>query len=221
MELDDLKGAWAELDRRIEGIESMLHADYRSRRFDKMRRTLRLVGAGQVVQLLVWLVVVALVAPFWIEHRHVPHLLAAGLLLHAYGILAIGTAVIQLVVTTRLYYTAPIVECQKRLAGLERLRITCAVVTLLPWWVLWIAVLMVGVKALLGVDVYVQAPAWILANVAFGVLGMAVTTWVARRLTRRPSTPRWVQGIIDDFAGRSLRRAKEQLADVERFAKEA
>lgn len=220
MELDDLKGAWAELDRRIEGVESMVRADYRNRRFEKMRRTLRLVGAGQVVQVVVWTVVVAMVAPFWIEHRHVPHLFAAGLSLHAYGILAIGTAVVQLLATTRLYYSAPIVECQKRLAELERLRIICTVVTLLPWWILWVAVLMVGVKALLGADVYVQAPAWILWNLVFGVAAMAISTWVARKLTRRPSTPRWVQGIIDDFAGRSLRKVKEQLADVERFAHE-
>ena len=220
MELDDLKGAWAELDRRIEGIESIVQADYRSRRFQKIRRTLRLVGAGQAVQAVVWTGVVMIVAPFWIEHRHVPHLLVAGLLLHAYGILAIGTAIVQLLVTGRLYYAGPIVECQKRLAELERLRITCALATLLPWWILWIAVLMVGVKALLGVDVYVQAPAWILGNVAFGLLAMALTTWMARRISRRPSNPRWVQGIIDDLAGRSLRRVKEQLADVERFAHE-
>ena len=219
MELDDLKGAWAELDRRIEGIESTVRADYRNRRFEKGRRTLQLVGAGQVGQVIIWSVIVAMVAPFWIEHRHVPHLKAAGLALHAYGILAIGTAVVLLFATTRLYYTSPIVECQKRLAELERLRIFCTVVTLLPWWILWIAVLMVGVKALLGVDVYAQAPAWIQANLAFGILAMAVSIWIARRLTRRPSTPRWVQGIIDDFAGRSLRRVKEQLADVERFAR--
>lgn len=93
MELDDLKGGWAELDRRIEGIESTVRADYRRRRFDRIRRTLARVGAGQAVQGLIWTVVVVMVAPFWIEHRHVPHLLAAGLMLHAYGILAIGTEI--------------------------------------------------------------------------------------------------------------------------------
>ena len=163
---------------------------------------------------------VATVAPFWIEHRQVPHLLIAGLVLHAYGVLTICVAVVQLLVIGRTYYTAPIVECQKRVAELQRVRIICGLAVGLPWWVLWVPVLMVGAKVVSGVDLYAQLPEWILANVAFGLLALAVSVWFARRTAHQPVRSRWLQSLADDLAGRSLRRVAARLAEVRAFERE-
>jgi len=220
MELDDLKAAWTELDRRVASMETMVRADYRKRRLEPARRALGWLGVGQAVQVAIWIAVVATVAPFWIEHRHVPHLLIAGLVLHAYGILTICAAVVQLLVIGRTYYTAPIVDCQKRVAELQRLRIICGLAVGLPWWVLWVPVLMVSAKVVGGLDLYSRFPEWILANVAFGLVALAVSVWVARRTASRPARSRWLQSLADDLAGRSLRRVAAQLAEVRAFERE-
>src|SRR5262245_40464369 len=107
----------------MEGVESVVREDYKRRRFDEVRRTLQMVGLGQAIQLAIWVGLLGVIAPFWIENRSVPHLLIAGLLLHAYGILVICGAVVQLLAAGRLYYTGSIVECQKRLSELEQVRI--------------------------------------------------------------------------------------------------
>lgn len=220
MELDDLKGAWTELDRRLERVEHIVIADRTTRRFSAARRVMGWLGAWQTIQALTWIVVIAFVAPYWIAHRHVPHLLIAGLALHLYGIVSIGTAILQLLVIGRTWHTAPVVTFQKRIAALGRLRIICNLALMLPWWVLWVAVLMIGVEALSGIDIYAHQPAWILGNIAFGLVALAVCLWLARRVADRPSAsrPKWMQGIVDDLAGKSLRRVARDLDEVEAFA---
>ncbi|HEY0802088.1 MAG TPA: hypothetical protein VGD54_14710, partial [Steroidobacteraceae bacterium] len=72
MELDDLKIAWARLEQRLETAEALAFNDYKERKLDKSRAALRGLGWGQAVHCLLWIGIVAIVAPFWIEHRHVP-----------------------------------------------------------------------------------------------------------------------------------------------------
>jgi hypothetical protein len=217
MELDDLKAAWADLDKRVEGVETIVRADYRARRMSRARRALGWLGLGQVVQVAIALAIVVTVAPFWIAHRHIPHLLLAGLLLHAYGVFTISAAVVQLLVIGRTYYTGPIVQCQKRLAELRRLRIICELAVGLPWLVLWVPALLVIAQVFAGVDLYARVPGWILGNVAFGLLAIVSSVWVARWLANRPTRPRCVQSLLDDLAGRSLQRVAANLAEIRAF----
>lgn len=219
MELDDLKIAWTELDRRIANVEYVVRADRQARTFSSVRRVLRLLGMRQAVQVVAGIFMIAIVAPYWIAHHGVPHLLIAGLSLHLYGVLAVCAAVVQLLVIGRTYYTAPVVTFQKRMAELQRLRIVCALATGLPWFVLWIPLMVVGVDRWLGVDLYLRMPAWMLGNVGLGFVVMAVSVWIARRMAGRPreSRPKWVQRVIDDLAGCSLRRVARELEEIENF----
>src|SRR5262245_51131613 len=219
MELDDLKPSWTELDRRLDRVEHLVRADRDQRRFTSARRVIGWLGAWQVIQVVVWIVVIGMVAPFWVANWQTPHLLVAGLSIHLYGILAICTAVVQLLVMGRTWHTAPVVTFQKRIAELGRLRIICNLLLMLPWWVLWVAVLMVVAKAGPGIDLYAQQPAWILANIVFGLVALVACLWAARRVANRPSAsrPKWVQRIVEDLAGTSLRRVARDLEEVEAF----
>ena len=221
MELDDLKTAWTELDRRLDRVEHLVHADRETRRFTSARRVIGWLGAWQAMQVAIWIVVIVMIAPYWIAHRHVPHLLVAGLAIHLYGILSIGTAVVQLLVMGRTWHTAPVVTFQKRIAELGRLRIICNLALMLPWWVLWVAVLMVVAEAVAGIDLYAYQPAWILGNIVFGLVALVACLWVARRVANRPSAsrPKWVQGILDDLAGTSLRRVARDLEESDAFGR--
>ena len=69
MELDDLKIAWTELDRRIASVEYVVRADRQARTFSSVRRVLRLLGMRQAVQAVAGIFMIAIVAPYWIAHR--------------------------------------------------------------------------------------------------------------------------------------------------------
>jgi hypothetical protein len=57
-------------------------------------------------------------------------------------------------------------------------------------------------------------------NIAFGLVCLAGCLWIARRVANRPSAsrPKWVQSIVDDFAGTSLPRVARDLGEIEAFA---
>ncbi len=220
MELDDLKIAWAELGQRTTTLEYLARRDYRARRIDTIRRPLRALGAGQALQSLIWIGVIAVVAPFWIEHRHVPHLLVAGLVLHLYGVATICASVVQLLVIGRTYYTAPIITFQRRVAELRRLRLMSTLLLGLPWWILWVPIILVGARWLTGVDLYARSPSWVHLSLAIGAAGMAATVWAANRLADRPIQSPVVRRMIDDLAGHSLRRVSRQLDEIDEFERE-
>ena len=220
MELDDMKTAWMRLGTRMDAMEVNVRKAGGERRVRAAHRALRGVGWGQVLQIGIWVAATAVVAPFWIQHRQVPHLLAAGLTLHVYGVATICVCVLELLLVARVSHTAPVVLFQRRLAELQRFRVVKVLALGAPWWVLWVVTTMVGAKLLLDVDLYAVAPRWIQAALGVGASGLALTVWVARRFADRlPASPR-LRRLADDMAGQRLARARWQLEEIARFEQE-
>jgi hypothetical protein len=187
---------------------------------DKSRGALRGLGWGQAVYCLLWIGIVATVAPFWIEHRHVPHLLVAGLALHVYGVVTICAGVTQLLLVARTYYTAPVVVFQRRLAELHRFRVISSLAIGLPWWILWVVATVVGAKWWLDIDLYAQSPGWIHVALGVGVAGLALSLCAARRFADHPPQSLMLRRMVDDLAGRSLLREIRQLDEIARFERD-
>jgi MFS family permease len=217
MELDDLKIAWAHLEDRVEKTESLVRRDYTARRLNESRRALRGLTWGQAAQVLAWIGVAAIVAPFWIEHRHVPHLLVAGLALHLFAIAIICTSVMQILLIGRAFYTAPVVTIQRRLAELHRFRVVSSLGLGLLWWVMWVAATMVGAQLWFGVDLYRESPRWIQMALGLGVAGMGVSVLLARCYAKRAPASPFLRRLIDDLAGHNLLRATRRLEEISGF----
>jgi hypothetical protein len=221
MELDEMKLAWARMDMRQDGMEKLLRQDFRNRRMDKVRSTMRWSLSWQVVEIVCWVTFVVLVASFWVEHRHVTHLLVIGLLLHVYGIAGIWSSATQLFLLSRIYlFDAPVLMLQRRLAQLRRFRMVSTLALGLPWWFLWLVVPLVVLTWLSGVDMFTGASEWVWANMAVGAAGTGFSLWLARRLAGRPIRSPWLQRIVDDMSGCSLARASRQLDEIARFEQE-
>jgi hypothetical protein len=220
MELDELKQAWQTMAQRVDSTGALGIQLYRENRLDRIRGTLRWLMAGQGLQIAIWIGVVTIVAPFWIEHRAVPHLLAFGLILHAYAVVTIISSVVQLLLMAAIDYAAPVLALQRRLARLRTLRIWSTLALGVLWWPLWIVGFVVGVKWWLDIDLYVAAPGFVLANVVFGLAALAATAWFARRIARRAKATGRPARFADDLAGHSLRRAIGQLDEIARFERE-
>ncbi|MGQ4661036.1 hypothetical protein [Lysobacter sp. F6437] len=228
MELDEMKSAWnrldaeldaawTRLDLRADGIEALVLQDRRERGIGRGRASLRHFGLAQLVEMAIWIAMVIVAASFWYDHRATPHLLAAGLALHVYGIAAIWSAATRALLAAGVYYTAPVVDIQRRLARLRRFTTVTTVALGLPWLCLWLVATMVGAKLWMGVDLYAAAPGWVVSTLAFGAVAMAGSVWVAVRWSRHPPTRPWLRAMIDDLAGCNLRRAGRQLDEIERF----
>jgi hypothetical protein len=220
MELDDLKQAWRDLERRLDQSEAASRALRRDIKMDRARSTLRRLSWGQAFAAAMWLAAAVLAARFWTEHRGTLHLLLAGLAVHVYAIAGIISGIVQMSWIARIDYAAPVVALQRKLATLRRVRIWSQLVLGLPMWLLWVVITMVGAKWLLDIDLYALSPGWIHVSLLVGVVGIALSLWLPRRLALSPRGSRFVQRVLDDLAGRSLVRVTRELDELARFTGE-
>jgi serine/threonine-protein kinase len=218
VELDDLKQAWQSVDRRLEQQNRLAWSQVRERRLEKARSGLRPLYWGQLLQSVLGIPIILLGVSAWARHWDVTPLLVAGLVVHVYGVLLIAFSGRTLWLIGQIDYAAPVVTIQKQLAELRRFYALNGMVVGLPWWLLWMPIMM-ALAALAGVDVYARAPAMISLGTAIGVAGLAATWWV-HRWSRRPGRPRLTRVMEDSLTGASLRKAQRVLDDVMRFERE-
>lgn len=220
MELDDFKSAWQSLDRKLErdhGIQKRLFLEHR---LDKTRSSLRPLVFGQVLQMLLGIALIVLGVACWKRNVEIPGYLVAGIVLHAFGVVNVAWAGITLGLIGCIDYAAPVLAIQKRLALLQRFHALGAVTCGLPWWIMWLLVVIAfaGLGSQPG-SVDSNTPAWIWITLTVCLLGL-VGTWWFYRWSQRAGHPRLAKAMRDTVIGTSLRKAQAQLDELERFEKE-
>ncbi|MCX4247953.1 hypothetical protein [Paraliomyxa miuraensis] len=219
MATDDIKLAWQELDRRMERQEALLLRQLRDERLTRARHSLWPLVFGQVVQILVGIVVIVLGVAAWQPHSDVPHVLIAGIVVHAYGVIVTMLAGIMLGRMFRIDYAAPVVVIQRQLASLRLFYIRCGMAVGLPWWVLWVPFAMVSFAVLLGVDLYARIPLAANLGILLGFVGL-LGTWLFRRWAHHPARGGLGERLDDAAAGGSLRKARRIVDEMKSFERD-
>lgn len=214
LELAELKSAWRALGAELERRNALELFAFKQGRLRRARLHLLPLWLEAVLEILIGLTFAVLAGGFWVGHLSEPVVLVAGLTLHFYGIAMIALASRSLVLLARLDLSAPVLTIQRDLAGLEEHRTRAALALGLPWWVLWLALLVCLARAFPAIDLFARAPAWILGNLAVGLIGIAVSLLVVGRIRRRnPAHDGTTLGWL-------LRRARRQLEEIERFERQ-
>ncbi len=216
MELDDFKSAWQALNQKLDQQTALNLQFLRESRAEKARHGLRPLIWGQAIQMVLGALLILFSAGFWSDHRQVPHLLFAGLLMHAYGLAMVLFGVRMQVLIHRVDFGAPVLTIQKQLAQLRRFYVVGGLWIGLPWWLLWVP-FMVMVFRSLGVDMYAKAPEVIIINVAVGALGLILTMLFILWANGRPKLAKTLE---DSAAGSSLNKAQRMLDEITRFERE-
>ena len=215
MELDDFKTAWQTLDRRLEQQYALDFQVFKDGRISKIKSALRPLVLGQIAQIVCGVLLVIVFSRFWVAHRHVPHLMLCGILLHAYSVLLIIFAARDLHLIRSLDYTAPVLQIQRQLAELRVRRVRVA-----PWvfgvtgCFIWIPLTLVVFKWL-GADVWVNAPSVVYIFIACGLICLAFLLG----LMKWARAPHRAKALDDSSAGRSVCRAEAVLDEIARFEK--
>ena len=214
MELDELKQAWHAMEQRLDRQQALNTQLLAESRIDRAKRHLRWLLLGQSAQLALGLLVTLLSVRFWIANHEVPPMLAAGLAGHAWGVLLICSAVVELLLVTRVQYAQPVITVQRYLALLRRWRTRVA-----PWLGLpFLLACMFGPMALAALGAPVST-GWLVGNLVV-CLGLVLAAAGFYRWSHRPGREA-LAGRIDDFlGGDSLRRAREQLDELAAFERE-
>lgn len=216
MELDELKVAWQTLDRRLQQQTALNLQLLTETRIDKLRSRLRPLWFWQLLQLLAGVALTVLFARFWVANTDSPALLASGLLMHAWSVLLIISAVMELLLITRIDYAGPVLTIQKSLAQLRLWRTRVAPWLGLPFWLLWMPLVAIAFKQLFGVQMH---PGVYYVGIPIGVAGMLATVWF-HFWAHRPQRRHIGEAIDAGSAGRSVARAQQCLDEIARFGQE-
>jgi len=219
MELDDLKNAWQQLGQRLERQQSIELELLRERKRDRMRGSLRPLLWGQVLQVALGVGLILLGVACWTRHPAGSGYFVAGILVHALGVATAAAGGILAGLIGSLDYAAPVLAIQKRLAVIRRFYVCSAAAVGLPWWIMWVVVVVAvaGLKAVPGADV--ATPPWVWTSLAVGVAGL-LATWAFHRWSRAPGRPALARRLRDGATGPSLRRAQGLLDELAEFERE-
>jgi hypothetical protein len=222
MELEQLKELWGAQQERLEKSVQLNSALLAHANLGGTRRALRGLSTGLAWEIAGAAVSVLLFGSFAADHVHQSGLFVSGALIWAYSLAILLCNVRVLVDVRSVDWDEPVVAIQMRL---ERLRLRRAKIVgwlLLFGPLLWLPATAVVLSALAGVDLYAGAsPAWIVANVLFGIAFIPLCIWIARAFgTRFAGTPA-ARSLIDAIAGHSVTSALESLDSVRRFKQNA
>ena len=219
MELDEFKQAWQTLNHRLDQQHTLDLLDLRERKLDKTRGSLRPLFWGQVAQIVLFGVpLLILVAMLWASGPRSAPVIFAGIVLNVYAIVINIAAGVVLGQIRRINYSAPVLDIQKQLLRLRTLYVRSAMIAGLPWWFLWLVVLIMF-SGLAGVDLLANAPGLVWCGLVV-VFICLLTTLLMHRWSQRPQRAELGKRVDAHLTGDSLRNARAQLEELARFEKE-
>lgn len=221
MNFDDIKNQWAAFDKKL---ELNLRLNVRLQRDSGLRKAnsaLRRMLLSVFLEVLIGLACAGALITFIGNHFREWPFLAPAIALNAFVVFHIVFGIYQLTVLRGVDFSAPILVSQKKLATLRLRRIRVTMWTLLLSPLLWVPLLIVMLKGLVGVNAYAILDAgWLVANVLFGVAIIPLMLWVSRRYAEHWQRSSFMHHLMDDIAGRSLNEATTFLDELASFEQE-
>lgn len=215
MEPDEIKAAWQALDARLSRQEDLQRELLRGQHQQQVQRQLLPLRIGMLLQALLGVGLVLLGVGCWRTNPGITGLLAAGIALHAFGVLHIVFAVAVLTLAASIRPSFPVLTIQRRLRALLRLQRLNSAVCGAPWWIGWVLVV-VGFAGQAPIAPGTPTPGWVWVSLALGLIGtLATWAWMARSLHRSNASHGW----LDDGAD-GIRRSLRLYEDVARFERD-
>lgn len=216
MELDDMKLAWQALGRQWDAQQALNIQLLTERRLDKARHGLRPLFWGQLLQIAAGALVAMMAVSFWFPRIAVTHFLVWGLSVHVFGILMIATAARNLHLIKQIDYAAPVLDIQRRIAGLRAWRVHVeAPLYAVACSFVWIPLVLMAMAGS-GVDPQDGASAltgYLLLS-GFASLALVVLiSWLIRRAGYRAR-------LENSLAGGGVQKAEKMLEQIASFQQE-
>jgi hypothetical protein len=221
MELDEMEALWLQRNRELEASMRLNTTLLRQWNLRAADTAIRRFARGVWFELAANAIAVVLLGSFAADNLHEFRFLVPAAALGVYAIALLIAGVRQLVLAQRIDFDEPVVAVQKSLEELRIRRIHVTLWTLLFAPLMWLPMLIVLLRGLLGVDAYaVFAPSWLVANALFGLAVIPLAIWLARRYGLRLAAATPMRRLADEIAGRSLSSALGSLDALRRFEAE-
>lgn len=218
MNLDEFKDKWSAQEREI---DQGLHLTFfHITTLHRANSALKKLSSETLVETIVGLACLTFIGNFLFENYGEPRLLIPTLLLHAFFMFQVAISGYQFATLRKIDFSQPILESQQQYAVLRRLRlqVTFWILSLSP--LLWVPLLIVLIKSLIGIDPYlILNNTWLLANILFGISFIPLMFWVAKYFTKHWKGSPFVKHLLDSLAGDELKAINNFLEQLNAFEK--
>ncbi|HST35385.1 MAG TPA: hypothetical protein VLK25_01980 [Allosphingosinicella sp.] len=220
MELDDLKQAFARLDRRLEEQNAVNVAQVRRDARNRLQDSIRPLGRAQTWQIVAGAATAFIGVAVWHGTRDtMGGPFVSGVILHLYGIAMIIFGAVTKALIGAIDWAGPVLGIQRRLARVRKAQVLAGIVIGLSWCVLWIPAMIALFQLLFGIDIVAPSPStwlWLSAGgvALMGAVGL-FQYWA--RATGRTA----IAAAFDSaFTGEHLGRAQAELDAIQRFERD-
>ena len=221
MNLEELKLNWAAHDQKLDTIIRLNLRLLNATKLNKTRSALQRVMAFLVLNLAVNFIVVVYLGSFIADHITAPRFVIPTVALDVFVLMLMASSVRQLILAGGVDYSGPVAEIQKKMERLRIHKIKETKWTLVVATLLWTPLLIVALKAFLGLDAYaLLGTAYLFWNVVVGVAVIALAIWVSKRYAARMESSSIMQGLMNILAGYNLNAATQSLKNLTDFERE-
>ena len=232
MELQELKDIWQEYDKKLDKHVKLNMQMFKKINLDKTRSALEKFIKTPVFGLIIGLIVQLSMGAFIYDHFSMPKYIIPAALIWLFALFQVIFSGYQLSVILpasdggQINFDLPITEIQKKLEKLKIYRVRYLTVTRFSYPLLWIPVLIVGLKAIFNFDFYLHFDdKWILAQIFLGLVFIAFGIWLSKKVADKNSASPFLNKLINniavnDITGKNLNSAMTFLRDIEDFEKE-
>lgn len=218
MELEAFRAEWAAQNARIEAGLTLNRRWLAGQQLDRARSSLVRHSRGLIVEAVIGLLAIAWLGSFIFDHFAEPRFLVPALLLDVYCIAALADIVRQVVTARDVDPAESIPAFQKRIELLRMMAIRHVQRILALAVLLWTPLLIVGLKAVVGLDAWqLFGAGYLAANALVGVAMILVAILLARRLAEQAGGAQWFRRLLDDIAGDRLREARRYVDELAEF----
>ncbi len=221
MELEDLRAEWASRDQKLQQSLDNQRVLMRELVAERALTKLRRPDGLSWFELAVYVVFVVSFGGFLAANWGRWEFFIPGLTLDVWTIAMGAVTLMERARLTRVDFSAPVLEIQKRLAALraERARMfQWAFLTgQLLWWIPFVIVVFWG---LWGVNLYTVSafmPTFIAWNIAFGLAVIPLGVWGAHVLGPKLANSKMGRSMVDAVTGRDLAEARVLAERLARF----
>lgn len=215
MEKTEMLTAWNDLQSRVELSLQLQTKTLDNKNVLEMSRMKNRLHRSPILDLVIASITAIAMGNFFASN--IKDLLAAPLtalpaaLIFALGIFYINISIRQLILSSDLDYAKPIADAQTTLAELRKLRVRSTQWAFIGGFSVWfvfpivLAQMLLGSKVLLAIN-----PAWLVGNIAIGLLAIPVIDWFMKK-------SRFARSLQDEFAGKDIVEAESFLKEIEAF----
>ncbi len=226
MELDDLKNTWRVYDAKLEKSMKLNMHILKIMDLDKTRTALKKFIMTPFLGVIIGIVLQVMLGSFIYNHISMPEFVIPAALIYLFALMQTIFGIYQSSVVLQIDYDMTVTGIQKKLEIMKIHRIRYLTITRFAYAILWVPVLIVGVRVFFDGNLYQHLDnTWLLVQALLGlaciIFAIRLSQQYAAQKITSPLLNKLVGNIsINDFTGRSLVSAISFLNEIETFENE-